>query len=117
MSGDTDSWRRLLGIYCTFLIYRLNNGTKMYLLTHNCTLHIHKSYHSINTSRINPRYEICYFSDKIFILSLILSLEMITPGLDLSTDARGTEYLNSVPVGTAFQKVRSILKDLSRWSL
>ena len=49
------------------------------------------------------------FFDKIFILSLILSPETITPGLDLSTDARGTEYFNSVPVGTEFQKVLSIL--------
>lgn len=71
----------------------------------------------IKTSGINPRYDICYFSDNIFILYLILSPQMITPGLDLSTDARGTENCNSVPVGTEFQKYRSILKDLSRLSL
>ena len=59
----------------------------------------------------------CYFSDNIFILYLIISPQMITPGLDLSTDVRGTENCNSVPVGTEFQKYRSILKDLSRLSL
>ena len=39
---------------------------------------------------------------------------MITPGLDLFTDARGTKNCDSVPVGTEFQKFqkyRSILKD------
>ena len=66
---------------------------------------------------INPRYDICYFSDNIFILYRILSPQMITRGLDLSTDARETENFNSVPVGTEFQKYRSILKDLSRLSL
>ena len=33
---------------------------------------------------------------------------MITPGLDLSTDARGTENCNSVPAGTKFQKLSKI---------
>ena len=32
---------------------------------------------------VHPQYEICYFSEKKFILSLILSPEMVTPGLDL----------------------------------
>ena len=75
------------------------------------------------TSGINPRDEICYFSDKKFILFLILSPEMVTPGLDLemyfTLNAKGTEYFNSVPVGTEFQndlRVQSILTDLSRWS-
>ena len=67
----------------------------------------------IKTSGIDPRYDICYFSDNIFILYLILSPQMITPGL--STDARGTENCNSVPVGTEFQKYRSIY--ISRLSL
>ena len=74
----------------------------------------------IKTSGIDPRYGIYYFFDNIFILYLILSPQMITPGLDLSTDARGTENCNSVPAGTEFencQKYRSILKDLSRLSL
>ena len=31
------------------------------------------------TSGINPRYDICYFTDNIFILYLILSPQMITP--------------------------------------
>ena len=57
----------------------------------------------IKTSGIDPRYDICYFSDNIFILYL-----MITPGLDLSNDARGTENCNSVPVGTEFQKLSKI---------
>ena len=43
----------------------------------------------IKISRIDPRYDIYYFFDNIFILYLILSPQMITPGLDLSTDARG----------------------------
>ena len=58
----------------------------------------------IKTSGIDPRYEICYFSDNIFILYLILAPQMITPGLDLSNDARGTENCNSVPVGTEFKQ-------------
>jgi hypothetical protein len=58
-----------------------------------------------------------YFVGNILILYLILSPQMITPGLDLSIDARGTENFNSVPAGTEFQKYRSILKDLSRLSL
>ena len=49
------------------------------------------AYYVIKTSGINPRYDICYFFDNIFILYLILSPQMITPGLDLSTVARGTE--------------------------
>ena len=58
----------------------------------------------IKTSGIDPRYDIYYFSNNIFILYLILSPQMITPGLDLSTDARGTENCNSVPAGTEFQQ-------------
>ncbi len=65
-------------------------------------------YNIIKTSGIDPRYDIYYFFDNIFILYLILSPQMITPGLDLSTDVRGTENCNSVPVGTEFQKYRSI---------
>ena len=62
----------------------------------------------IKTSGIDPRYDICYFSDNIFIPYLILSPQMITPGLDLSDDARGTENCNSVPVGTEFQNMSKI---------
>ena len=47
----------------------------------------------MKTSGINPLYDICYFSDNIFILYLILSPQIITPGLDLSTDAKGTEIV------------------------
>ena len=62
----------------------------------------------IKNSGIDPRYDICYFSDNIFILYLILSPQMITPGLDLSNDARVTENCNYVPVGTEFQKLSKI---------
>ena len=54
-----------------------------------------KIYFFIKNSGINPRYEICYFSDKKFFLSL--SPEIITPGI--TPDARGTEYLDTEPVG------------------
>ena len=62
----------------------------------------------IKTSGIDPRYDIYYFFDNFFILYLILSPQMITPGLDLSTDARETENCNSVPAGTEFQKLSKI---------
>ena len=63
----------------------------------------------IKTSGIDPRYDIYYFFDNIFILYLILSPQMITvPGLNLSTDARGTENCNSVPAGTEFQELSKI---------
>ena len=65
-------------------------------------------YIKTTTSGIDPRYDIYYFFDNIFILYLILSPQMITPGLDLSTDARGTENRNSVPAGTEFQKLSKI---------
>ena len=67
-----------------------------------------KTHKYINTSGIDPRYDIYYFFDNIFILYLILSPQMITPGLDLSTDARRTENCNSVPAGTEFQKLSKI---------
>ena len=81
-----------------------------------------KTHKYINTSGIDPRYDIYYFFDNIFILYLMLFPQMITPGLDLSTDARGTENCNSVPAGIGqnfknCQKYLSILKDLSRLSL
>ena len=65
----------------------------------------------IKTSGIDPRYDIYYFFDNIFILYLILSPQMITPGLDLSTDARGTENCNSVPV-SGRDRISKIVKNI-----
>ena len=43
----------------------------------NCRHHcMSQCNNNIKTSVINSRYKICYFSDKKFILSLILSLEL-----------------------------------------
>ena len=50
----------------------------------------------IKTSWINPRYEICYFSDKI--KKFIRTPGIIPPGLDLSTNARGTYIYPAVQI-------------------
>ena len=66
---------------------------------------------NIKTSGIDPRYDIYYFFDNIFILYLILSPQMITPGLDLSTDVRGTENCNSVQC-TGRDRISKIVKNI-----
>ena len=62
-------------------------------------------YNIIKTSGIDPRYDIYYF---LITFLFCTSPQMITPGLDLSTDARRTENCNSVPAGTEFQKLSKI---------
>ena len=52
----------------------------------------------IKTSEINPRYEFCDFSDMMKVKKFIRSPEIIPPGLDLTTNARGTDIYPAVQI-------------------
>ena len=71
----------------------------------------------MKTSEIDPRYDIYYCFDNIFILYLILygipANDYTRAGLDLSIDARGQKIVIQGQNFKDWQKYRSILKNLS----